>query len=129
MFCDACGKLITDGTGVGRAILCRTCFPDVMAEIERHREAGKPTDAITIARQIFRETHSVGSYLLPDIPEQLWIAAKYKAVDEGLTMRELILKVLPEYIPSCPGLWQGMNALIKHSYVASCPRNGCEVIK
>ena len=57
-------------------------LPDVMAEIERHREAGKPTDAITIARQIFRETHSVGSYLLPDIPEQLWIAAKYKAVDE-----------------------------------------------
>jgi len=98
MFCDACGKLITDGTGADRAILCRTCFPDVMAEIERHREAGKPTDAITIARQIFRENHSIGSYLLPDIPEQLWIAAKYKAVDEGLTMRELILKALHKYI-------------------------------
>jgi len=98
MFCDACGKLITGGTGAGRAILCRTCFPDVMAEVERLREEGKPTDALTIARQIFRENHSVGSYMLQDIPEQLWITAKYKAVDEGLTMRELILKALHEYI-------------------------------
>jgi len=102
MFCDACGKLITDGTGVGRAILCRTCLPDVMAEVERLREEGKPTDALTIARQIFRENHSVGSYLLPDIPEQLWIAAKYKAVDEGLTMRELILKALQAYLNNTP---------------------------
>jgi len=98
MFCDACGKLITDGTGAGSATLCRTCFPDVMAEVERLRGEGKPTDALTIARQIFRENYSVGSYMLPDIPEQLWIAAKYKAVDEGLTMRELILKALHEYI-------------------------------
>ena len=96
--CDACGKQIRSGTGVGRAILCRTCLPDVMAEIERRREAGKPTDALTIARQIFRETHSAGAYLLRDIPEQLWTAAKHKAVDEGLSLRELILKALQKYI-------------------------------
>ena len=98
MFCDACGKLITGGTGAGRAILCRTCLPDVMGEIERLREAGKPADALTIARRIFRETHSVGAYLLRDIPAELWIAAKHKAVDEGLSLRELILKALQEYI-------------------------------
>jgi hypothetical protein len=69
-----------------------------MAEVERLREEGKPTDVLTIARQIFRENHSVGSYMLQDIPEQLWITAKYKAADEGLTMRELILKALHEYI-------------------------------
>ena len=96
--CDACGKHIVSGTGIGRAILCRTCFPDVLAEVERRREAGKPTDALTIARQIFRETHSAGSYLLRDIPEQLWTAAKHRAVDEGLSLRELILKALHEYI-------------------------------
>ncbi len=96
--CDACGKPIKIGTGVGRAILCRTCLSDVKAEIEHLRAEGKPTDALTIARQIFRETHSAGSYLLRDIPEQLWTAAKHKAVDEKLSLRELILKALQEYL-------------------------------
>ena len=102
MICDACGKHIVSGTGVGRAILCRTCFPDVMAEVERLREEGKPTDAITIARQIFRETHSAGAYLLRDIPAELWTAAKHKAVDEGINLRELILKALQEYLKNTP---------------------------
>ena len=98
MMCDACGKPIKSGTGVGRATLCRTCLPDVMVEIERLRQQGKPTDALAIARQIFRETHSAGAYLLRDIPAELWTAAKHKAVDEGLSLRELILKALQEYL-------------------------------
>jgi len=98
MMCDACGKPIKGGTRVGRATLCRTCLPDVMVEIERMRAEGKPTDALTVARQIFRETHSAGSYLLRDIPAELWTAAKHKAVDEGLSLRELILKALQEYL-------------------------------
>jgi len=102
MMCDACGKPIKGGTGVGRAILCRTCFPDVMAEVERLRAEGKPADALTIARRHFRETHSVGAYLLRDIPAELWIAAKHKAVDEGLSLRELILKALQAYLNNTP---------------------------
>ena len=96
--CDACGKHIVSGTGIGRALVCRTCLPDVMGEIERLREEGKPTDALTIARRHFRETHSAGSYLLRDIPAELWTAAKHRAVDEGLSLRELILKALQEYL-------------------------------
>ena len=96
--CDACGKHMQSGTGVGRATLCRTCLPDVLAEVERLREEGKPTDALAIARQIFRETHSAGSYLLRDIPAELWTAAKHKAVDKGMNLRELILDAVREYI-------------------------------
>jgi len=73
-----------------------------MGEIERLREEGKPTDALTIARQIFRETHSASSYLLRDIPEQLWTAAKHRAVDEGLSLRELLLKALQAYLNNTP---------------------------
>jgi len=102
MICDACGKHTVSVTGVGRATLCRTCLPDVMAEIERCREAGQPTDALTIARRIFRETHSAGSYLLRDIPAELWTAAKHRAVDEGLSLRELLLKALQEYLNNTP---------------------------
>lgn len=98
MMCDACGKQIVSGTEVGRAILCRTCLPDVLAEVERLRAEGKPTDALTIARQIFREEHSAGAYLLRDIPAELWTAAKHRAVDEILTLRDLILKALQEYL-------------------------------
>ena len=98
MICDACGKHTVSVTGVGCATLCRTCLPDVMAEIERLRAEGKPADALTIARRHFRETHSVGAYLLRDIPAELWLAAKHKAVDEGLSLRELLLKALQEYI-------------------------------
>ena len=96
--CDACGKQIVSGTGVGRATLCRTCLPDVLAELEHLRAEGKPTDALAIARKMFRETYSAGNYLLRDIPEELWTAAKHRAVDEGLNLRELILKALQEYI-------------------------------
>ena len=98
MLCDACGKQIRGGTGVGRAILCRTCFPDVLAEVERLREEGTPADAITIARRIFRETYSAGNYLLRDVPAELWTAAKHRAIDEGMSLRELILKALQEYL-------------------------------
>ena len=101
--CDTCtGWNSEAGTGVGRATLCRTCLPDVMAEVERLRGEGKPTDALTIARRIFRETHSAGAYLLRDIPAELWLAAKHKAVDEGLSLRELILKALQEYLKNTP---------------------------
>jgi hypothetical protein len=69
-----------------------------MWEVERLRDEGKPTDAMAIARRLFRETHSAGSYLLRDIPAELWTAAKHRAVDEGMSLRELILKALQEYI-------------------------------
>ena len=96
--CDACGKPLKGGISMGGATICRRCEPDVTAEINRLRTEGKPVSAIAIARSIFRETHSAGSYLLRDIPEELWVAAKHVAVDEGLNLRELILKALQEYV-------------------------------
>ena len=83
---------------MGGATICRRCEPDVTAEINRLRTEGKLVSAIAIARSIFRETYSAGNYLLRDIPEELWVAAKHKAVDENLNLRELILKALQEYV-------------------------------
>ena len=92
--CDACAN--TRAYEVGRAILF--ALPsDLWWRIERLREEGT-TDALAVARQIFRETHSAGSYLLRDVPEELWTAAKHRAVDEGLNLRELIMKALQEYL-------------------------------
>ena len=83
---------------MGGATLCRSCEPDIKAEINRLQAEGKPVSAIAIARSIFRETHSAGNYLLRDIPEDLWIAAKHEAMDKGMNLRELILDAIREYI-------------------------------
>jgi hypothetical protein len=96
--CDACGKPVVGGVSIGGAFLDRACAADVQLEIDRLREEGKPVNALQVARKLFRETHSVGSYLLRDIPEELWTAAKHKAVDEGVSLRDLILKAVRAYI-------------------------------
>ena len=96
--CDACGTPLKGGISLGGALVCRICEPDVKAEIDRHQAEGKPVSAIAIARKMFRETHSAGNYLLRDIPEDLWIAAKHKAVDKGMDLRELILDAIREYV-------------------------------
>lgn len=96
--CDACGKSLQGGISMGGAIICRKCEPDINEEINRLHAEGKPVSAIAIARKIFRETYSAGNYLLRDIPEELWTAAKHRAVDEGISLRELTLKALQEYI-------------------------------
>ena len=83
---------------MGGALVCLKCELDVRAEINRLQAEGKPVSAIAIARSIFRETHSAGNYLLRDIPEDLWIAAKHKAVDKGMDLRELILDAIRKYI-------------------------------
>ena len=96
--CDACGKPLKGGIGMGGAMLCRPCYEDVRIEMDRLRSAGEPVNAMGIARRIFRETHSAGSYLLRDIPEELWNRAKHRAIDDGDSLRDLILKAVESYL-------------------------------
>jgi hypothetical protein len=83
---------------MGGATVCRSCEPDVKAEIDRLQAAGEPVRTIAIARSLFRENHSAGNYLLRDIPEDLWNQAKHKAIDKGMDLRELILDAVREYV-------------------------------
>ncbi len=96
--CDACGKPVVGGISIGRAMICRSCEPDVKAEIDRLQAAGEAVSVIAIARKMFRETYSAGNYLLRDIPEELWSQAKHKAIDKGMDLRELILDAVREYV-------------------------------
>lgn len=96
--CEACGKPLKGGIYIGGVLLDRQCASDVEAEIARLREEGKPVNAMHIARSMFRETYSAGNYLLRDIPEVLWIRAKHRAVDDGDTIRDLLLKALYSYL-------------------------------
>jgi len=96
--CDACGKPLKGGRGIGGALLCAPYAEDVQIEIDALRAEGKQVSATEIARRLSRETHSAGNYLLRDIPEDLWTQAKHKAVDEGSSLRELLLKALRAYL-------------------------------
>jgi hypothetical protein len=98
MICDACGKAQGGMIGMGGATICRQCDPDVRAEMERLRAEGKSVNVSTIAKKIFREAHSAGGYLLRDIPEDLWNRAKHRAVDDGDSLRDLLLKALRAYL-------------------------------
>lgn len=96
--CAACAKPVKGGIALGSTLLCRQCEPEVSLEIDRLRTEGKPVNASHIAHRIYKETHSGGNYQLRDIPEDLWNKAKHRAVDDGDSLREVVLKSLHAYL-------------------------------
>ncbi len=40
----------------------------------------------------------IKSYLLRDIPLTLWVQLRHRAIDEGITIRALILSAIAQYI-------------------------------
>jgi len=95
--CDACGSPKAY-IGIGGAFLCRDCEPIIRIEMDMLRAAGKPVNVLHIAKRIYRETHDAGNYLLRDIPDDLWNKAKHRAVDDGDSLRDLILKAIHRYL-------------------------------
>lgn len=92
--CDACGKTMRGCVGVGGAILCRSCAPDVRQQIGKMRSEGKIANAMGIARKMFRETHSACNYTLRDIPKDLMDKIRDDSYSQGISMREWILRAL-----------------------------------
>lgn len=86
------------GIGMGGTLLCRQCEPEISAEIDKLRSQGKPVNVAHIAHRIYKETHSGGNYLLRDVPDDLWQKAKHRAVDDGDSLRDLVLKALHAYL-------------------------------
>ena len=95
--CDACGNPKTY-LSMGGAMLCRECEPEIHMEMDKLRAEGKPVNALHIARRIYRETHSGGNYLLRDVPQDLWNRAKHRAIDEGMSLRDMIFVALETYL-------------------------------
>jgi hypothetical protein len=83
---------------MGGAMLCRDCEPEIRIEMDKRRSEGKSVNVLHIAKRIYRETHGASSYLLRDIPDGLWQQAKYRAVDDDDSLRDLILKALHSYL-------------------------------
>jgi hypothetical protein len=43
------------------------------------------------------------NYLLRNIPVELWDRAKHRAVDDGISLRELILRAIENYLKTQGG--------------------------
>jgi hypothetical protein len=95
--CTVCRRDEGPMMALGGTLLCRECVLAVREEMERLRAEGKAVNVPAIARRLSREDASV-IYLLRDIPKELWTRAKHKAVDENISLRELIIRALEAYL-------------------------------
>lgn len=96
--CDRCGSASPAMTGMGGAMLCRTCHTDIQPDIDALRDAGKPVNVLQIARKFFKENHAGKPYMLRDVPADLQKAWKARAVKDGCNQRDVILAALSEYL-------------------------------
>ena len=90
--CDACGREIRGGISIGGTILCRTCAPMVEAKIEAVRAAGKPVSAARIAAKMRSGTYH--SYIIRDIPPELWERVQAEAARRRQSAKEFILAAI-----------------------------------
>ena len=96
--CAACGTTKNLNGSLGGVLLCREHFADIEAEITALRSKGQQVNVMGIARRMFREQYSTGNYILRDIPQELWDKAKHRAIDDGVSLRELVLSALEKYL-------------------------------
>jgi len=96
--CEACGTTKNINGSLGGTLLCKAHYADILAEVETIRAEGKQVNVAGIARRMFREQFSTGDYILRDVPAELWDSAKHRAIDDGTSLRELILNSIQEYL-------------------------------
>lgn len=93
--CAACGRPDAHNS-IGGTLVCAECRPGLMDRLDAARAAGKTPDASREARAMLRE--SAQTYILRDIPADLWQEAKHAAVDHNVSLRELLLAGLRKEI-------------------------------
>lgn len=95
--CEACGKQKVYGQ-LGGVTLCKEHYTDINETAQKALSQGKQVNIMGIARKMYREQYSTGNYILRDIPQELLDKAKHRAIDEGVSLREIILLALEKYL-------------------------------
>jgi hypothetical protein len=71
--------------------------------MDRLRRTGKPVNAIKITRRLYREKNKpVADYHLRDIPAAMMAEMKHRALDEGGSVRGLIITAVAQYLAGKP---------------------------
>ncbi len=95
--CDACGNPKASNE-TNKAMLCPDCAVDVKTEIKKLRQEGKPVNALHIAKKLLKENHRLSDIRIRDIPEDFKKTLQHRATDEGISLRELHLIALYQYL-------------------------------
>lgn len=96
IFCDRCGSPETR-VCIGSALLCSVCAVDIQSEIKEMRKKGKPVNVIHIARKHFKENFGGGTYILRDIPADLELQWKERALKDRCNQRDILLAAMFDY--------------------------------
>lgn len=98
--CDVCGEMAL--VSIGGASLCRPHSADVQAEIDDLRTQGKQVNALGIARKMYREQNDTNNYMLRDLPAEMMREMKQYALDNGGSVRDVILVAVAQFLSSNP---------------------------
>ena len=97
--CTVCQKEIPGGIVIGGIIVCRQCEPELRERIDKARAEGQSRiSAAKIAREIYSEQFAGSDYLLRTPPKDLMDAVKHRAVDDGDSIRDIIIRALRAYV-------------------------------
>lgn len=100
MICEVCGE-IKDCAPVEGAVVCEACAPEFRQALDKARNSGawgRARDAHFVARQLLRDRGGMSQMLIRDMPAPAYKAIKVLAIERGVTVRELVLSALAEYI-------------------------------
>lgn len=100
MICEVCGE-IKDCAPVEGAVVCEACAPEFRQALDKARQSGawgRARDAHFVARSLLRERGGTTQMILRDVPAPAYRTLKILAAEQGITMRELVLTALDEYV-------------------------------
>ena len=97
--CTVCQREMPGGIIIGGIVVCRQCEPELISRIDKARASGQSrVSAAGIAREIYNEQFAGSDYLLRTPPKDLMDAVKHRAVDDGDSIRDIIIKALRAYV-------------------------------
>ena len=98
MPCAVCGDGKANHSMSG-VLLCGGCAREVTAQRDAQRSRGQPANVAGIARRLYRRRMgTLAQYSLRDIPGDLWLRAKRRALEEDSDLRQIILSALDAYL-------------------------------
>lgn len=100
--CDACGKPPAT-ISISGTLLCDSCAPSVRAEIAATEATGNKCSVSGIARRMLKSSIGAADVLLRDIPRDLTVASKQRALVDGTTMRAVWIAAMRAYLEANHG--------------------------
>lgn len=94
--CKLCGKqsaLVCEGE-----YLCKPCYQEVNEIVSSERASGNRVNVAGTVRRLYKQNTQSRLLKVYDVPGDLLDNLKKLALSEGITLRELIIRLFSEYL-------------------------------